>query len=109
MDKEAPSTEWPRWFFGPKGESEQFDSENDVPTGWKRHPSEHKAGSESKAPEGGPTKNDAGEEIDAFGLVWSADINTADKAMTKGGLWKMQPGKSRPAPAEGFPKETFDL
>lgn len=30
---------WPSWRYGPKGEAQIFDREEDVPKGWKDHPS----------------------------------------------------------------------
>lgn len=96
--------EWPGWRYGPKGESAQFEAATDVPEGWKNHPSEFDSSVGKMA-----QTNEAGEAIDGFGATWNADINAADKSLTKGGLWKLQPGKTRPAPAEGYPKADFDL
>jgi len=95
---------WPAWRYGPDGKSGIFDREEDVPTGWTDHPD-----NVGKTEAEKPSTNADGEEIDNFGVTWNADVNTPDKSKTKGGLWKLLPGKSRPAPAEGFPKETFDL
>lgn len=30
---------WPCWFYGPKGQSQVFNSEDEVPEGWHDHPS----------------------------------------------------------------------
>lgn len=30
-------TEWPAWYYGPKGEAQIFEKKEDVPTGWKDH------------------------------------------------------------------------
>lgn len=32
---------WPAWYYGPNGESQIFQNEKDVPSGWKDHPSKH--------------------------------------------------------------------
>ncbi len=43
---------FPGWFYGPNGEAQIFDREEDVPEGWKDHPSKFaKAESEAAAPD----------------------------------------------------------
>lgn len=32
---------WPAWHYGPNGESQIFQSEDEVPAGWEDHPSKH--------------------------------------------------------------------
>ena len=36
---EDASNAWPKWFFGPAGASDIFESAEDVPEGWVDHPS----------------------------------------------------------------------
>lgn len=36
---EGGHQEWPSWRYGPEGQSAIFDSKEEVPTGWKDHPS----------------------------------------------------------------------
>lgn len=97
------SKDWPRWFYGPDNQSGVFDREEDVPEGWAEHPDAVGKSEDGGEPETFEAKtNEAGEEVDNFGVTWNADVNTADKGKTKGGLWKLQPGKARPAPAEGY-------
>lgn len=33
--------EFPRWFYGPNGEADVFQSADEVPEGWLDHPSKH--------------------------------------------------------------------
>ena len=40
--------EWPAWFYGPKGESNIFQNKDEVPKGWKSHPSEFKDAPKTK-------------------------------------------------------------
>lgn len=54
------------------------------------------------APEGGKSDTDK-PELDAHGHPWSAELHAASKSKTRAGLWRMAVGKSRPAPAKGFP------
>lgn len=34
-----PHQEWPGWYYGPDGQSQIFQSEDEVPEGWEDHPS----------------------------------------------------------------------
>jgi len=45
-----PKSEWPAWFNGPKGETEIFESADDVPNGWTSG-AEKRTVKQSKAPE----------------------------------------------------------
>jgi len=89
--------DWPAWRYGPNGQSDIFQREEDVPEGWVDHPDN--VGKEALEK---PTTNEAGEEVDLFGVTWNADINTPDRGKTSKGFWKLLPGKTRPAPAEGY-------
>lgn len=101
-----PKLTYPAWFNGPKGETEIFDKPEDVPAGWTSgaekitvKKSEHKSSEpEQKVPA------TTGDEIDADGHPWSAEIHAASKSKTKAGLWRMKVGATRPAPLPGFPK-----
>lgn len=117
---------FPAWFYGPKGEAQQFGSEEDVPKGWKDHPSKHgtsgnveaekamldagksgmNTGTSTATGAGGNTSFAPGgeHEIDKDGHSWSTDLHAATKSKTNDGRWRMKVGVSRPAPVEGFPK-----
>ena len=44
-----------------------------------------------------------GPELDADGHPFDPTLHAATKSKTKGGLWRMKVGVSRPAPAPGYP------
>lgn len=128
---------WPAWFYGPNGQSQVFENEKDVPSGWADHPTKVKggvdpapkptaakaAGGAAAAPQAGTAtdgtrdvdtkrtgqEGDNGSEVDAEGWPWSADMHSATKTKTKAGLWRMKVGVSRPDPKPGFPKPALDL
>jgi hypothetical protein len=115
MDKEQ---EFPAWFYGPKGESQIFQSGKEVPSGWKDHPAKHeaakgdaaatktavaKANTSVTAKEAAKTTTADGTatestEVDADGWPWQANLHAASKSKTGAGLWRMKVGVSRPAP-----------
>jgi hypothetical protein len=39
MTKSTEKSEFPAWFYGPEGQSAIFETESEVPSGWKDHPS----------------------------------------------------------------------
>lgn len=84
---------WPSWRFGPNGQSDVFDSADDVPVGWQDHPSkvgEKPAKAPPTAPEGEAV------ELDASGQAWNPDLHAPTKTKTNAGLWRMKVGVSRP-------------
>ncbi len=97
-------SEWPAWFNGPKGETEIFESADDVPTGWTSGAEKRtvKGSAPSPAPAPAPTAVPAPAatdgDVDAQGWPWSADLHASTKAKTKDGLWRMKVGVARPAP-----------
>lgn len=48
-DTSAQFPSWPAWFYGPKGQSEIFQSEEQVPEGWEDHPSKFQRGASKTA------------------------------------------------------------
>lgn len=57
---------WPAWRYGPDGQSEIFQTEDDVPAGWKDHPSKvgKKDGKKAADDKGGDT--DIDKKVDAM-------------------------------------------
>jgi hypothetical protein len=45
---EVAKVSWPAWFYGPDGQSQIFQNEDEVPSGWEDHPSKV-GGSEGSA------------------------------------------------------------
>jgi hypothetical protein len=52
---------------------------------------------------------DQSNTLDAHGHPWDAALHAKSQGKTKDGLWRMAVGKSRPAPAPGFPKPAAPL
>lgn len=67
--EEAVTTKksWPAWRYGPNGQSQIFDNEDDVPPGWEDHPSKvgdaADEGPGSGAPAESPYKDDTDAEV----------------------------------------------
>lgn len=119
---------FPAWWYGPNGETQIFDREDDVPKGWHDHPSKHTSKKhvkdEQTALNNGQTGREVGttpqtgaggnlgtspgdaDELDTDGHKWSADLHATTRSKTGDGRWRMKVGVKRPAPAEGYPKET---
>lgn len=55
------------------------------------------------------TTTDVSNTLDADGHPWSAEMHSATKNITKGGLWRMKVGVTRPDPMPGYPKPALDL
>lgn len=127
---------WPAWRYGPKGESQVFDSEAEVPAGWQDHPSKviapEDTGSKPKAPKvdeippgrrgaapvatptpppppPNPATTDVSNDLDSDGHAWDGELHAATRTKTNDGKWRMKVGKSRPDPKPGFPKPPLDL
>lgn len=114
---------WPSWFYGPNDKSEVFESADQVPEGWQDHPSKVEQKAVAKPaptppvtppattpvtpPAGGSTADEG--TIDAEGWPFDASIHAATRSITKGGLWRMKVGATRPDPKPGFPKPVLDL
>lgn len=106
-----PDTEFPKWFYGPKGAAEVFESAEEVPEGWVEHPSKLDGAPQDPAPIQTP-QAPAGASVDVFelddsGTPWDASRNTPDKGKTQSGLWQLRPGQSRPV--RGAEDAKFDL
>lgn len=110
---------WPAWFYGPNGQSDVFDSADEVPAGWQDHPS--KVG-EKAAPKPAPAApklaeaegaqqnaTDGAAVLDAEGWPFDPEIHAATQTQTKAGLWRMKVGATRPDPKPGFPRPVLDL
>lgn len=83
---------WPSFCDGPNGERAVFDSEAEVPAGWKHH-GETKKGKAS--PPAAPVVPDpVTEPVDAAGTPFDEDRHTGTK--TQAGLWRMKVGQTRP-------------
>lgn len=93
---------WPSWRFGPNGQSDVFNSEDDVPKGWVAHPSLLT----EKAPAAVVSTTAATDDADLDVAGWPFDpaLHAATKTKTSAGLWRMKVGASRPEPKPGFPK-----
>jgi hypothetical protein len=125
------NSSWPAWYYGPNNQSDTFASPEDVPAGWKDHPSlvepekvitpartgskpiEDAAGASggvSKAATGAGPKNpgDQSNTLDAAGWPWDAKLHAASKSMTKAGLWRMKVGVVRPEPKPTAPPEAVE-
>jgi hypothetical protein len=86
---------FPAWFNGPKGESEIFNTPEEVPTGWTS--GAEKISVSGKKPAKVETVDQTGTaEIDADGHAFDPALHTGTK--TKAGLWRMKVGVTRPAP-----------
>lgn len=115
---------FPSWRYGPGGQSQIFNSEEEVPAGWVDHP--HKV--EEKAPKASPsptktaepskpakqpatepTKVDTNGDLDAHGHPYDASLHAATRSKTKDGLWRLKVGAKRPDPAPGYPKPATPL
>jgi hypothetical protein len=115
----SDKTSWPAWYYGPKGASQVFENEKDVPSGWHDHPSKVKDVAETVAPKPAAAKAAGGAkaapqagtavdgkqdvqgdaaDLDADGWPWSPELHSATKTKTTAGLWRMKVGVSRPAP-----------
>ncbi len=96
--------QWPAWFNGPDGEAAIFHKAEDVPAGWTSGAEKRTASGKpaEKAPE--PEPEAESEEIDADGWPWTEGVHVATRTKTQAGLWRMQPGATRPDPKPGFPK-----
>ena len=90
--------DWPAWFNGPDGETQIFNSADEVPAGWTSGAEKRtvKGSAPSPAPAPAPAVDDG--DVDAQGWPWSADLHASTKAKTKDGLWRMKVGVTRPAP-----------
>lgn len=118
---------WPSWATGPNGEREIFNSEAEVPKGWKHHDDDNLAAppkNPTKAPpqpvdvqkaaaeaqqsggaiegsEGAPQPADVQQkpenELDAAGVAFDPSRHAATKTKTSKGLWRMKVGVNRPA------------
>lgn len=56
---------WPAWFYGPKGQSQQFSNEEEVPEGWVDHPSKlnKPKGKEPQQPAPSPYKDKSDADV----------------------------------------------
>lgn len=55
---------WPAWYYGPNGQSEIFNSEEEVPEGWHDHPSKTERKAKKPAePKESPYKNQSDAEV----------------------------------------------
>lgn len=104
---------FPAWFYGPNGESQIFQSEGEIPSGWQDHPSKHEK-TKTPAPPAPPLvvkQNDgtANPAIDAAGWPFDPALHAATATRTKEDLWRMKVGVKRPDPKPGFPKPVLDL
>lgn len=104
--KSYPIDKFPAFCTGPNGEGDVFNSEAEVPAGWKM-PDGAVKGGKAKAPAPAPAAPVAttetapvedAVELDADGWPWTAELHAATKSKTKAGLWRMNVGVSRPAP-----------
>lgn len=110
---------WPAWYYGPNNQSATFGSPEEVPAGWKDHPSLVEpekvitlartgsapapvattgAASPAQTGSGSAAPGDQSNTLDAAGWPWDARLHAATKTMTSAGLWRMKVGVSRPAP-----------
>lgn len=112
---------WPAWYYGPNNQADTFGSPEEVPAGWKDHPSLVEpekvitpartgsapagntgaaAGGTSNAQRGSGSAapGDQSNTLDAAGWPWDEKLHAGTKAMTKAGLWRMKVGVVRPAP-----------
>jgi hypothetical protein len=101
---------WPRWFYGPQGKSNVFDSVEAVPAGWKDHPSKLSEKDAEKVIQAQPLATAATtaaasqtSNLDAHGWPFDPAMHDASETKTAAGLWKLKPGQSRPDPKPGFP------
>lgn len=121
---------WPAWYYGPNNQADTFGSPEEVPAGWKDHPSLVEpekvitpartgskpieagdvSGGTSEAQRGSSSANpgDQSNTLDAAGWPWDAKLHAATKTMTSAGLWRMKVGVSRPAPKPTAPPEAAD-
>lgn len=81
---------WPAWFYGPNGQSDVFESADEVPEGWQDHP--------SKVADAVTIATDT----DANGHLWNAEIYAEPPTKTAAGLWKLKPGMNRPEPVKAL-------
>lgn len=92
---------WPSWATSPDGEQRIFDSEAEVPAGWKHHGVvKGKSAPKAEKPVGvaePATDETASEnEVDAEGTAWNPELHAATKTKTSAGLWRMKVGVARP-------------
>lgn len=96
---------FPAWFYGPNGQSQIFNSEDEIPKGWVDHPakvSSKDTGTVVPEPDGGLTVTEL-DALDADGWPWDETLHAATRSQTKAGLWRMNVGVKRPDPKPGFP------
>lgn len=105
--------EFPAYCTGPNGQDGIFNSEAEVPAGWKMPNGKVKGGKAKPAEASTPPAVAATEtpavvqsgeapsgsvELDADGWPWTEELHAATKTKTGAGLWRMKVGVSRPAP-----------
>lgn len=64
-----PFVAWPSWRFGPDGEAQIFQSEDEVPEGWQDSPAKFKAGARPEVPARGDGTDDKETEAKIDALV----------------------------------------
>lgn len=100
---------FPAWCVGPDGESDVFNSEGDVPAGWRMPDGKTKPGkAAAPAPVAATTTETPpvdGVEVDAAGTPYDPALHAATKGKTKAGLWRMKVGVARPGAAPDAPPE----
>lgn len=105
--------EFPAYCTGPDGQDGVFNSEAEVPAGWKMPNGKVKGGKAKSTEAASPAPVTTTEapavvqnaealsgspELDAAGWPWTEELHAATKTKTSAGLWRMRPGVARPEP-----------
>lgn len=100
---------FPMYCTGPDGQGANFETEAEVPAGWKMAGGKVKGGksepkenpvTEQKVSVQQPVTETPGSteavELDGSGAPWNAEIHRSTKSKNKAGLWHLKVGATRP-------------
>lgn len=79
--KHTPEQRWPAWWYGPEGQAELFNSEEEVPQGWEDHPSKHNPKNRNSGSTNGTGNDGKSAQDDNYSKLTDAEVFAAlDKA-----------------------------